>query len=417
MRNKQIFALAAALMLSMSGVVFAQELKFDGYLNSGLGIVSNDKDGVNPYWKVFGVDSESNGYRFRLNGSYTNEAKNAGAKFRLQSQRNIANGYFSLPYAYGWLSFLENKITLCGGLVMDSTWETADWWFADDTGEGLGLLIKAEPIKGLLLGAGAWTISQQSGGSNNILNLGGSLPNFGNIKPELKDAKYTFNAAYTMPDTFRLGASFRLKNKAGNGANDASGNYQYNGNEETTRLISEFRFLGLKNWTAVLVGVFDKLDDFSETGNIIISETFGCKLDSLNLGLNAAQFLYNRGSVEMNPGLLFNLWGSYAINNITPRLDLTYFLGGQSKMATSALQWERRGFTPAEAKKAEEKDYSALSIRPSLRINLDNRTHLEIGDMINIDSGNWNGAYADSGSLAKKSLLTNVFYADIKWTF
>ena len=88
----------AVLCAVVSGVVFAQELKFDGYLNSGMGVVTNDKEGDDAYVKVFGVDSESNGYRFRLNGSYTNETKNVGAKFRLQGQRRMdQSGYLSMP--------------------------------------------------------------------------------------------------------------------------------------------------------------------------------------------------------------------------------------------------------------------------------------------------------------------------------
>jgi len=172
MCGKRILGLTAAALLLMiaAGGLRAQELKFDGYINSGMGVVANDRKGDDVYVKVFGVDSESNGFRFRLNGSYTNEAKNAGVKFRLQGQRRIdQSGYLSMPYLYGWMNFLENKITLTGGLVDDGTWTSADWWWNDDAGEGLGLLLKAEPVKGLTFGVGAYTISQQSGGSNNAL--------------------------------------------------------------------------------------------------------------------------------------------------------------------------------------------------------------------------------------------------------
>ncbi|MDR0315856.1 MAG: hypothetical protein LBH97_03035, partial [Treponema sp.] len=103
---RKIFGFTVVLLLTIAvSGLWAQELKFDGYLNSGIGIVSSDREDDDPILKAFGVDSESNGYRFRLNGSYTNEAKNAGARFRLQSQRNLAlSGYFSIPYAYGWVS-------------------------------------------------------------------------------------------------------------------------------------------------------------------------------------------------------------------------------------------------------------------------------------------------------------------------
>jgi hypothetical protein len=419
--KKSLFVFGA-LILAASAVVFTQELKFDGYLNSGVGIVANDREGDEPYLKAFGVDSESNGYRFRLNGSYQNEAKNAGVRFRLQGQRTLTpSGYLSMPYLYGWVGFFENKLTLTGGLIMDSTWESADWWVADDTGEGLGLLIKAEPVKGLNLGFGAYAISQQSGGSNN----GIALQNLGSFTPSLYNVKYTVNAAYTMPDAFRFGVIFRTNNKAGYDTASLNDLSDHLGREESMFLQAEFRLLAVKNFTAVVVGTFDKLEWFEKRGNTVLSETFGYKLDDLNVGLNAVQFLYSRTDtndekVDYNPGLLFNPWVSYTFDRVVPRLDLVYFFGGQSKTALAAKssqQWERKGFVSVAKTKAAEDDYSVFSIRPSVKINLDGRIFLEIGDMMNIDFGAKEGAYGDSGDLTKKSLFTNVFYLDVKFSF
>jgi len=457
----------AVLCAVVSGVVFAQELKFDGYLNSGMGVVTNDKEGDDAYVKVFGVDSESNGYRFRLNGSYTNETKNVGAKFRLQGQRRMdQSGYLSMPYLYGWMGFFENKLTLTGGLVDDGTWTSADWYWNDDTGEGLGLLLKAEPIKGLNLGVGAYTISQQGSGANNWLsytpitkknNSGvitytadtARLPNFGELTLKPEDVKYTFNAAYTMPDTFRLGAIFRTKNRAGwaSGRIDATtgervddDKYDYAGREEAMFLQTELRVLAIKDLTAVVVGAFNRLEEFNKRGNMMFSETFGYKMDNLNVGLNAVQFLYNRvdkddDKIDVDPGLLFNPWVSYTIDKVVPRLDLVYFMGGQSKTANGNNQWERRGFVPQGGAidaapwvpstkkgslggvKDKDDDYSVLSFRPSVKINVDSRTFLEIGDIINYDFANFDGAYADKNDAKKKSLLTNVFYVDLKFSF
>jgi hypothetical protein len=451
-----IAVLCAAMFAVMTGVIYAQELKFDGYLNSGMGVVYNDREDDDAYVKVFGVDSESNGYRFRLNGSYTNETKDVGAKFRLQGQRRTDQaGYLSMPYLYGWMGFFENKLTLTGGLVDDGTWTSADWWWNDDTGEGLGLLLKAEPVQGLNLGVGAYTISQQGSGGNNWLQYTpltertdpetgeitytagtNRLPNFAEITPKAQDVKYTLNAAYTMPDTFRLSAIFRTKNKAGwTGTRylDAD-EYAYDGREESMFLQAEFRLLAVNNLTAVVVGVFNKLEKFDKRGNMMFSETFGYKMDSLNIGLNAVQFLYNRvdasdDKIDADPGLLFNPWVSYTIDKVVPRLDLVYFMGGQSKTANTNPanhQWERRGFVPQGGNvdgtgkpgvKDKDDDYSVLSVRPSVKINVDGRTFLEIGDMINYDFGNYDGAYKDKGDADKKSLLTNVFYLDVKFSF
>ena len=424
MKSKQIFASAAAALLLMSGAVFAQELKFDVYLNSGLGIIANNNKDVDPNVKAFGVDSESNAYRFRLNGSFANEAKNAGAKFRIQSQRDLSkSGYFSLPYAYGWVGFFNNALSVFGGIVNEGTWQTGDFWLASEAvGDGLGGLLKATPIKGLDFGLGAYVLNLQSGGNNNMLNIGGSLPNFANAAVKAGDVKYTYHASYTMADTFRLAASFRWKNKAGGNGTNISGGYKYDGTDESSRLIGEFRFLGIKDLSAVAAASFDRIEDFTNNGNIIISETLGYKIKDLGFGLNAVQFLYNRtgaanSKIDYNPGLLFNLWGTYAIDKIIPRLDIVYFQGGQSKMATSARQWERKGFVNNAQAKNAGADFSVFSARPSVKINLDSKTFIEIGDIINYDSSEKSGAYADSGDAGKKSLISNVFYVDIKWSF
>jgi len=438
------FTTALLLVMFVTTGLWAQELKFDGYINSGLGVVTNDNEDSDPFFKAFGVDSESNGFRFRLNGSYTNEAKNAGAKFRLQGQRRLDQvGYLSMPYLYGWVGFLQNKITLTGGLVDDGTWSSADWWLGDDAGEGLGLLFKAEPMKGLIFGVGAYTISQQSGSSNNwlsyqALNTDGSpkgdprLPKFEEITLKPEDVKYTFNVAYTMPDTFRLNAIFRTQNKAGWTAKRNDDEYNYGGREESQFFQTELRLLAVKNLTAIVVGTFDKLQDFDKSGNIMFSETLGYRVDNINFGLNAVQFLYNRTDkndekIDMNPSLLFNPWVSCTIDKIVPRLDLVYFMGGRSKTgytlgsnnAISGLenQWERRSFVNVAKEKDKDDDYSVFSIRPSIKFNLDSRIFLEIGDMINYDMATKDGAYKTSNDTNKNTLFTNVFYVDLKFSF
>jgi hypothetical protein len=343
---------------------------------------------------------------------------------------------------YGWVGFFENRVTLTGGLIMDSTWESADWWWQDDTGEGLGLLLKGEPLKGLTLGVGVYTISQQSGGRNNALLVrpvigtdsagnptygGESLPNFGTLMLRPEDAKYTFNAAYTMPDLFRFSASYRTKNKAGwTNTRHIMDDYIYGGREESAYLQTELRMLMIKNLTAVVVGNFDKLEAFYERGNMMFSETFGYKLNNINFGLNAVQFVYNRTiddskgnmvKVDYNPGLLFNPWLSCTFGMFVPRLDVVVFMGGQSKMSSGDNQWERKGFVNIAKAKDANDDYTVFSIRPSVKLNLDSRIFLEIGDMINVDFAEKDGVYADLTHAKKKSLFSSVFYADVKFSF
>jgi hypothetical protein len=427
MKSKRYYL--AVLLLPLAVTVYAQDLKFDGYFNSGLGVVYSASEDVDTFLKAFGVDSEQNGYRFRLNGSYTHETGNAGVRFRFQSQSRLnQSGYFSLPYVYGWVKLFNDIVYLAGGIVDDTTWQTTEWYIIDDVGEGLGALLKVTPFKGLDLGIGAYLISQQAAGSNNILNSGGFLPNFGNITPRIEDVKYVYSASYAITDIFRLGATFRWKNKAGwNGTVDFERyGYVYDGRQESAQLIGEFRFLMVKNLTAIVAASLDYIEEFNIKGNTVISQTFAYKLDSLTLGLNAAEFLYNRKNFlgrkdKFDPGLLFDLWGSYAIDKIIPRLDLVYFTGGMSKIGgDETYMWHRRGYVNRPIyETGSDNEYNRLvfSVRPSARFNINSSTFIEIGNLFNYDFGNFDGAYGNSADFNKRELISNVFYIDFKWSF
>ena len=392
------------IMTILTGVLFAQELRLDGYINSGLGVVTkenSDGDNVNSL-KAFGVDSEQNGYRFRLNGSFTNENRNAGIRFRMQSQATLTqvsgtandagafagaratHEFISFPYMSGWVSFLDNKINISGGIIEDSAWQTGDFWLASDSVNhfaGLGALLKITPMDGLVIGAGAQTVGRQGGGNNNTL-----ARNLSNT-PELEDARYSLHFGYTMPDVFRFGLSYKPESDVGG--------------HDTGILYADFRYLGSKDLTAVVAASLNRLgEDFSDTGEIIISQTFGYRMDDFSLGLNAVQFLFNAENDDT--GLMFNLWGSYAIGTVVPRLDAVYFVGGNSTLNASATTWHRKGFGPSR-----NSDVSVLSVRPSVRFNVSSRAHLEIGDMINIDNFG-----ADDGNT-----LSNSFYIDLRWNF
>jgi len=367
--KKKIFAfiLTAALM---TGTALAQSVNFSGYFNSGAGLTSVEDSHT---LGAFGVDSERAQFRFRLNGAYRNEERTAGYNFRLQVQDNTSTPLSMLAYAYGYLNFFDSKLSLTGGLVDDSAWQTADWWINNDVGEGTGILLKSvNLIDGLAFGAAAYT--------NPITSA-----------VDFKDVRYVFSASYTLADVFRVGASFRTENTVAN---------------NSSLLIGELRMLAVPNLTAVAAVSLDNLDDFSDKGNIVISETFAYKInDELNIGLNAAQFLYNRPAADSaDIGFLFNLWGSYAIGNIIPRFDFVYMIGGQSH----ASSYHRRGyvnFSNTSDQIPYTKDDSVFSARPSVKINIDSKTHLEIGDVFYMNM------------IGNNSAIKNVFYIDFRWSF
>ncbi|MDR0730404.1 MAG: hypothetical protein LBF63_01965 [Treponema sp.] len=435
-------AMLGVLILAVAGGLFAQELKFDGYLNSGLGIVSTDakveeEDGsgtktADTKIVPFGVDSEQGGYRFRLNGSYTNAEGTAGAKFRFQAQSTLEFGAFSLPYAYGWVSFLNKIFTVSGGLVDDGTWNSGGAILNDDVGEGLGALVKISPIDGLNLGVGAYVLNQQSGSRNSfpVIPSGDGTTeekSFSKLYITPDRLKYTISAGYTMPDFFKLTASFRTANQAGDKTSwyDDADLESFGGRDETSKLIFGAQILAVKNLTAVIEVQADKLEDSGvdkDRDNIDLNfyETLGYKIGDLSFGLNAVQYLRVEKDVDHDLGLHLNPWVSYAIGSIVPRLDLNYLLAGKALTepgGTGALpgaSYHRKVFDYKDNGDAD--NYSVIAARPSVKFNIDKNTFIEIGDLIAFSTGP-EGAFADADDPKKSSNLNNVFYIDFVWKF
>ena len=368
---------------------FSQELRFSGYVNSGLGFwVSNEEDNDDPQLMVYGVDSERFIGRFRLNGAYTNANQNAGAAFRFQAQgTGGATDSGNLPvlsFGYGWVT-LADMFTIKAGLVDDSVWATADVIFDDDQTEGVGMLLRATPIAGLDLGVGAYVASYGSSGNNNILPV---LPS----QFAFDEAKYTFNAAYTMDSLFRLMLSART-------ANEALGN----SSAQTAQGLAEFRLLAVDNLTAIVIAQLNRFDEYSDTGELNFYQTLGYRMGDLGFGLNAAQYTRNVPSESTTANdfaLRLNPWVSFALNEgkMVPRLDLTYFMGGRQ----DGQNYHRRGFAVTY-----DSDSYVINARPSIRFNLDNRTSFEIGDSF----------YYGKPGKDIDSVITNVIYADITVRF
>jgi hypothetical protein len=466
--------LLAAGVVAASGV-FAQELKFDGLVNTGIGVIVTDaqvEDGTDTKAadiKVvpFGVDAGQAGYRFRLNGAYTSEGGNYGAKFRFQAQSNFALGAFSLPYAYGWASFLNQALTVTGGLVDDGTWATGGSILGavlgGDVGEGLGVLVKVSPIPGLDLGVGAYLISPQGGGANNtiiipagerttttttttfpITNQDGSTGTgtitetvtrdpsttaFSGYDVPLDRLKYTVGVGYTQKDLFKVTANFRTANQTVNAVSRfADADDEAFSGDETSKLIFGAQLLAIKDLTAVIEAAADKLEDTGvdrEKDNIDLNfyETLGYKLGDLSFGLDAVQYLKIEKDVDHDLGLQFNPWVSYAIGSIVPRLDLTYFLAGKATTTPSytadaaalGTNYHRVNAFAYADNGEDTDDVSVIGVRPSVKFNV-GKSFIEIGDFITYALGP-EGSFKDAEDDKKSSSLNNVFYVDFKWVF
>ncbi|MDR3122277.1 MAG: hypothetical protein LBU16_00665 [Treponema sp.] len=432
MRKLRITAvLVAAGVVAASGA-FAQEIKFEGYVNSGIGIMSTDAKASDIKVVPFGVDSEQPGYRFRLSGSYTGEEGNAGAKFRLQAQSKFDYGALSIPYAYGWASFLDKVLTVSGGLVDDKTWESGGF-YASDVDEGLGALVKLSPIDGLTLGVGAYVISPQGGSDNNILIIPAGeeadddedLPvtDFSKVDIGLDRLKYTVGVGYTLPDLFKATASFRTANQTANGVSKyADADLEEFSSRETMKLILSAQILAVKDLKAVVEAVFDKLEDTGkdkDKDNIDVDlyETLEYKISDLTLGLNVAEYIRIEKDKDHDLGLHFNPWVSYAIGSIVPRLDLNYFLAGKALTTPTddpkkAAAW---GTAYGRTVFGYKDNVSVIGVRPSVKFNV-GKGFVEIGDFIAYAMGP-EGSFADEDDPKKSSSFNNVVYVDFKWSF
>jgi hypothetical protein len=437
-----VAVLLAAGAFAASGL-FAQDLKFDGYVNSGLGVVYSTEDNApDPFIAAVGNDSLNNAWAIRLNANYTNEAGNAGASLRLQA----AGGYswVGVPIGYGWVSAFDQILTVKGGIVDDGTWNSGGAYLNGDQGEGLGALAKISPITGLDIGLGVYLAETPLSSQENqeIADrheyLGGRY-----YARELDQAKYTFNVGYTMPDLFKFVASYRPKSEAGTGV---VGDYL------TSRLRAGVSLLMVPNLKANFELELDNLQDFSAmkngerdawdrlvdateeevydenddpydpprfapigrlpvdaSGKINIFETFqydGLLDGRLSVGLWAAQWLSMAEDTDLS--FYVNPWVSYAFGNIVPRLDLGYGGATRANFNNSAANW-RPIFYTAEY----NDDFSVIVIRPSVKFNIDANTFVEIGDLIDIENvkeGYWSHSTDDSR-------ISNVFYVDFKWSF
>ncbi|MDR0448756.1 MAG: hypothetical protein LBH07_08820 [Treponema sp.] len=444
--------LSVLLIAAFTAVLgFSQDLKFSGYMNYGLGVefTSEDLDPKDEYsakLRMTGVDSEQIGGRFRLNGSYSNEDKTAGADLRIQLQGNYSNPSAStsglivpsgsafnnahthnaslsnvagngdatynlgLAYAYGWIKPID-FLLIKAGIVDDGSFVTAGAILRDDAGAGAGtgLFIKLTPIEGLAVGAGAYSRSADGSNNNN------RIENVGGMSNDWYKTKYTAGISYTMPEMFKINTSFRSANDAGVSSRSQA------------RAVGEVQLFMIENLTAIFEVEADnlfrladhdkKIKTFEEDGKINIFETFAYKMGDLRFGLNAAQYMWkakegprvgNNGEKNKpDLGLRFNPWISYALieGKIVPRLDAVYFLAGDRSTGGDAGKYDRR----MDVAPTYNKEESVINVRPSVRLNIDSRTSFEIGTVTYIRQPDKVNKDVNKGN----SYINNVFYTDL----
>jgi hypothetical protein len=382
-------------------------------VNTGVGVVLSTEDGAwDPFLAATAADARDNLYQIRLNVNYTNEAGTAGAALRFRATG--AETSPSFPFAYGWVSAFDKVLTVKGGLVDDGVWNTTGYVLAADQTEGLGVLAKLTPISGLDIGAGAYLGSAAS----SAIATGGV---------DLDTAKYTFNLGYALPDLVKIVATYRTKS----------------GTSLSSRALVGLELKAVPNLKAILEVELDNLQDFTTqegdkdawgktvgsqavtdadgkvttpagptptaaSGKINVYETVQYDLGSLSVGLFAIEWLSQAEGADL--AFYANPWVSYALGSVVPRLDFGYGSAAQAGFnndTTNPLRWHRQNYAPTY-----KKDVSVISIRPSVKFNIDSKTYVEIGDLIDID-GNKN----KEATWGDDSRISNVFYVDFKWVF
>ena len=119
-------------LLAAAGSLFAQ-LSWTGQVYAGLGMTKLDGEDKVAFGTGTGNLLGNDNFRFRLNGTYTNEEETAGARFRLQSQGTPRSWSLSAPYAFGWFTIADGLIKILGGRITENEFNTVDSYNAGAT--------------------------------------------------------------------------------------------------------------------------------------------------------------------------------------------------------------------------------------------------------------------------------------------
>lgn len=290
MKKAIVLLLALAVLGSAA---FAQELKFSGYLDTGVAIF--DTGANNPKVGLWGDDSGTT-TRLNFQGAYTNE--NVGATFRLRMQ-NIDNG---TPYtttnpgdhsnvfvnrAFVWANLFDNMAKIQVGKLGDYTWAS----FGNDFGNfdtQTGLQFQVMPVAGL--------------------NFGFFLPADGVAGDRVVLEKALKDVAF--------GASYALD---GFGAFRAG--YDMSAAEKSDMLYVSVKMTAVENLVVVADAKFSNLGD-KDKGSTYLYQGIDYTMDALNVGIDLEQTL--AADSDIKPELAFGPYVEYDMGAFLPGFAFTY---------------------------------------------------------------------------------------------
>jgi hypothetical protein len=360
MKKIMVALLMATLLV---GSAFA-EITFGGMLDTGFALqLSGDATEDNgPVFYPWSFDANGYAFRVNLNATATNADGNAGARFRFRVDNTTA-GLIKVPYADGWWKPIDS-LKIMAGLIDDGTFGTMGT-AGFDAGEGLGTMFVLT-ASDLLIGAGAYY--------GNFVTSSNEVTNQAVTPVFLQDAKYTFGVKYTVPSLVAVAASFRTGEAKNTTDADA---LPYNMNEASTASFGA-SVLAVPNLQAVLEMQLARLDDFSEVGTTTITETFRYTLDTLQVGLNGRERLFQADGKET--AIVIHPWVQYTTGKFVPRLDFVYGINCTPN-PTRMIGIDEGNVLDTNG---GTKEASGMIIRPSLQYNIDGSTYVAGGFVFNL---------------------------------
>lgn len=378
---KKVLLVMLALAVA-GGSAFAQGWTFNGHVSGGIGLFFPDEGENDTSVMPIGNNGAGQPFRTHLNSAFVNADGNAGLDFSLRAHGG-AGGAQAVPNegvffdrASGWLSFSDNSVQVHGGWVNNGFFETRDRMFADDAGEGLGLLTILRPAEGFALGFGAF--SQGTGaltfaGENNTSQpLGTLLVRFDSddfvITGGLRNSSFVDNnqwGADVIPTTRDAGSSMAYVS---------------------------FGWTADPDMHLAFTGVFMNLEEFGDFGVMRYFVTFAHSGLVDNMTLHAGGSFGMSMEDDAEPHVWIWAGVDFEVSEaIVPRLHLHYVMGGvwdhTQRIHTNSI---RNGITFTE-------DTSFLSVNPSVRFRIAPSAFVELGGLFHIDLGDVStfGAWGD----------------------
>jgi hypothetical protein len=320
---KKAIALLLALAL-VGGAVFAQELKFSGYLDTGVAVFVANAD-ADPVLGLWGDDSGQN-TRFNLQAAVTNG--NVGATARLRAQGNVGktdatatstNATVFVNRAFAWATMLDGKVKTVAGKLGDYTWSS----FGNDIGNFdtlTGFQVQVMPIAGLNAGFFLPASSETAG---RVL-----------VEDAFKDI--ALGASYTMDGIGSFRAGYNMSPVADSGMAYFSA-----------------KITAVENLVVVVDVKLDKIGD-DVGGSTYLFQEIDYTMDALNVGIDLEQTLYASDAVEMK--LMFGPYVEYDMGTFVPGFVFQYTM---------------------------QDDLSGMYLNPYVKYNVGPKAVIELGGKIN----------------------------------